>query len=374
MTTPETLAAALAAVQAELPPIDKARTAKVEMKGGGSYSYTYADLASISEAVLPLLARHGLAFLCRPALTDQGFGLWYSLLHVSGEREDGFYPLPSNGTPQAVGSAITYARRYVLCAVTGVAPEDDDGQAAQREAERPRVDLSQLDAAIGAARELGIEGDYEGTREWAAQSQQNADAAARKLRRTIEAKRAADAEPPVPAGTPESQPAPSDEEVADAPEPVKPAADEPAPESSEGDVPPSSPSEELHPDDVPLVAPKDCSHDGSIDRIGIARTRCRACGTIGGPDGPGTTTPDEPADEAAPADAEPSGTDDSWRSIALGMGVAPTAVLAALVKGWDRSNMHARPNRLADVDRLAATEDGAALVADTIGDVAKGAA
>jgi ERF superfamily len=57
--------------------------------------------------------------------------LAYSLVHASGEREDGIYPL-TGGAPQEQGSAITYARRYCLCAVTGVAADaDDDGQAAQ---------------------------------------------------------------------------------------------------------------------------------------------------------------------------------------------------------------------------------------------------
>ena len=133
------LASALAAVQAGLPAIHKGETAKVETKGGGSYSYTYADLASISAALLPLLARHGLSFIAKPTVTDTGaFVLAYSLLHVSGQREDGSYTLPSGGTPQQVGSAITYARRYTLCAVTGVAPEDDDGQAAEQGARESR--------------------------------------------------------------------------------------------------------------------------------------------------------------------------------------------------------------------------------------------
>jgi hypothetical protein len=103
----------------------------------GSYSYTYADLAGISEQLLPLLTNCGLSFICKPTVTERGFVLAYSLLHVSGEREDGSYPLPTSGTPQQVGSAITYARRYCLCAVSGVAPEDDDGRAAEEAARAP---------------------------------------------------------------------------------------------------------------------------------------------------------------------------------------------------------------------------------------------
>jgi hypothetical protein len=50
-------------------------------------------------------------------------------------------PPPTRGTPQQIGSALTYARRYILCAVTGVAPggEDDDGKAAQQEVHMDRA-------------------------------------------------------------------------------------------------------------------------------------------------------------------------------------------------------------------------------------------
>jgi hypothetical protein len=127
------LAAALSALQSELPRIARADLAQIETKSGGKYTYTYANLAAITEAIMPLLGKHGLSFICRPNVTGEGrFSLSYSLLHKSGEREDGDYPLPTGGSPQSIGSAITYGRRYCLCAVTGVAPEeDDDGATAE---------------------------------------------------------------------------------------------------------------------------------------------------------------------------------------------------------------------------------------------------
>jgi hypothetical protein len=118
------LAAALAAFQAALPRIGKDETADT-----GSYTYSYADLASVSRAVLPVLAGHGLSFTAFPTVLDGKFVLHYRLLHTSGEAMEGVYPL-AGGNAQAVGSAITYARRYALCAVTGVAPDDDDDAAA----------------------------------------------------------------------------------------------------------------------------------------------------------------------------------------------------------------------------------------------------
>lgn len=130
--TPE-LNKALAAVQANLPPVAKGETAEVKNKDTGKkmYEYQYAGLDAVSEAILPLLGKNGLAFTAWPTLDDGGrFVLHYALVHESGEERTGVYPLPSQGNPQVVGGAITYARRYALCAATGIAPGGDDNDAA----------------------------------------------------------------------------------------------------------------------------------------------------------------------------------------------------------------------------------------------------
>jgi hypothetical protein len=125
----ETLAEGLVALQGRLPRIHKGETANVK-SDKGNYSYRYADLADVSAELLPILSEVGLGFTARPTLADGAFVLAYALVHVSGEREEGVYPLPSGGTPQAIGSAITYARRYCLLAVTGAAPDNEDDDAA----------------------------------------------------------------------------------------------------------------------------------------------------------------------------------------------------------------------------------------------------
>lgn len=166
--TPSPLAAALAAFQAELPRIGKANIARVR-SDKGNYEYTYADLSDISAKVLPLLARHGMSFSAKPTLFDGKFVLQYTLRHVEGESDTGYYPLTASGTPQQVGSAITYARRYALSAVTGIVPdEDDDGAAAeqahaqppQRQQEsqhRPAHEPSMVDAARDQLRSVCAE-------------------------------------------------------------------------------------------------------------------------------------------------------------------------------------------------------------------------
>jgi hypothetical protein len=134
--------AALADLQTQLPRITKDLTAKVNPKDKPGYKYNYADLALISRELLPLMGKLGLSFTSRPTMVDGNFVLVYELRHVSGESINGVYPLPQPGraTPQEVGGAITYARRYCLCAVTGVAPDDDDNdaQAAEKAAQRER--------------------------------------------------------------------------------------------------------------------------------------------------------------------------------------------------------------------------------------------
>lgn len=140
--------AALAQFHRNLPKVGKDNTAEVKSEKG-RYTYRYADLSEISPVVLPLLAEVGLTWLAKPTFEDDRFVLRYTLTHAeSGDEVTGTWPLPDpRSAPQALGSATTYARRYTLCAVTGIAPgaDDDDAQAAaeaaaNRPAPRPADD------------------------------------------------------------------------------------------------------------------------------------------------------------------------------------------------------------------------------------------
>lgn len=128
---PGGLTRALIAVQSALPTVQKTKRADVSMKGGGSYSYTYADLADVTDAAMPLMAANGLAFMAAPRVTDRGsYELAGHLLHESGEREEGALPLHGNN-PQEIGGAITYMRRYLLGCMLGIVTDDDaDGRQA----------------------------------------------------------------------------------------------------------------------------------------------------------------------------------------------------------------------------------------------------
>lgn len=125
MSETGSLAKALAAFQAEMPTVAKSKAADT-----GSYKYTYAGLAEMSAAAMPLLSAHGLAFSCRPRRTESGhYEVVGYLMHESGEQVEGSLPL-TGGNAQALGSSISYMRRYLFGCMTGVVTDDDDdGQA-----------------------------------------------------------------------------------------------------------------------------------------------------------------------------------------------------------------------------------------------------
>lgn len=134
------LATALAKVQANIKPVKKDKTAKIPTKSGGSYTYHYADLSSVWDACRELLTSNGLSVVQMPEAANGGSDIYLStiLMHSSGEWLSSMLLLrPTDTTPQALGSAITYARRYALAAMVGiVADEHDDGNAASQPAQQ----------------------------------------------------------------------------------------------------------------------------------------------------------------------------------------------------------------------------------------------
>lgn len=137
---------ALTAFQREWPKIGASETARVNPKDGSQgYIYKYAGLDIVAGVVTPLLAKFGLAFTSQPTIGAEGRGLVlrYQLVHgASGTQIEGELPLTAGpANPQALGSQITYFRRYALLAVTNTFPggEDDDGAAAKADDERRRM-------------------------------------------------------------------------------------------------------------------------------------------------------------------------------------------------------------------------------------------
>jgi hypothetical protein len=94
----------------------------------------YADLAACVEAVVDSLNSNGIALIQKQHPNDGGVCVETLFVHESGEVfSAGMLTVPaSKQDPQGYGSALTYARRYSLMAACGIAPEDDDGNAASK--------------------------------------------------------------------------------------------------------------------------------------------------------------------------------------------------------------------------------------------------
>lgn len=117
------IAAALAKAQAAFKPA-------IKDASNPFFKSKYCDLSGALDAVRDALSANGLALV---QSTDAGdkLVLHTTLLHASGEWISGTYPITAVKTdPQGIGSAVTYARRYSLMALLGIAAEDDDGEAA----------------------------------------------------------------------------------------------------------------------------------------------------------------------------------------------------------------------------------------------------
>ena len=100
----------------------------------------YADLAACVEAVIDGLNNNGLALIQKTHECESGVTVETIFMHESGEQISGgkIHVPADKHTPQGYGSALTYARRYSLMAACGIAPEDDDANAAEKTAPKPQ--------------------------------------------------------------------------------------------------------------------------------------------------------------------------------------------------------------------------------------------
>jgi hypothetical protein len=117
------LAEALSKAQLEI-------TGAVKDSSNPFFKSTYADLASVLDAMKPL-NKYGLALIQMPIDGGDVVKLVTTLVHSSGEWMQSTYSMrPVKNDPQGIGSCITYMRRYAASAFCGIAQVDDDGNAA----------------------------------------------------------------------------------------------------------------------------------------------------------------------------------------------------------------------------------------------------
>lgn len=124
--------ASMAQMQADMPTVDE--------RGLNKHTgNAYATIDDINRVIKPVMQKHGFAVTFKVVHVKDGVSVTGILVHAAGHREETTLLLPVDGgagrnAVQAVGSSVTYAKRYVMCALlnisTGDAP-DDDGQAAQ---------------------------------------------------------------------------------------------------------------------------------------------------------------------------------------------------------------------------------------------------
>jgi len=126
------LATALAKAQGEM-------THAAKDRENPHFKSSYATLASVWEACRGPLSKHGLS-VTQLASSEQGCAaITTILMHSSGQWVQSETRVPTiKNDAQGVGSAITYARRYALSAIAGIAPDDDDdGNGASRRPDAP---------------------------------------------------------------------------------------------------------------------------------------------------------------------------------------------------------------------------------------------
>lgn len=120
---------AFVAAQKSMDAVKKANT-------NPAFRSKYADLSAVVEAVVPALNAAGIGVVQFPKFDGEFVSVDTVFFHESGAELSGTLQMrPTKSDPQGIGSAITYCRRYALLAMTGAAPEDDDGNSASRPAE-----------------------------------------------------------------------------------------------------------------------------------------------------------------------------------------------------------------------------------------------
>lgn len=136
---PTNLSDALAAAQAEFTPVPKNKTAFVQTKTGGSFKYSYADIADVLKMALPILGKNGLAF-SQPIRRKDGKLYLVSRLSFGKDEvfeSDGLEIASHVDDPQKFGLCLTYWRRYDGCSLLGIAPDEDTDGTTDTPKEKP---------------------------------------------------------------------------------------------------------------------------------------------------------------------------------------------------------------------------------------------
>lgn len=137
------LLVALEAVQSELPTMPKSSQA---------YGYKYADLDTITQAIKPILHKHGIAYIQSIGGTSQEqTTLTTRVFNTKGQYIEDTAALPvitstKNNAAQTLGMSITYMRRYALCAMLGITSDEDTDANSAEPVKAQKMDARQTRA------------------------------------------------------------------------------------------------------------------------------------------------------------------------------------------------------------------------------------
>ena len=147
------ISAALVKAQKQFAPALKTNT-------NPHFKSRYVGLDGCVEAVIDALNNNGIYLMQKNHPNDTGIAVETIFIHESGESiSGGVLTVPADKqNPQGYGSALTYARRYSLMAACGIAPEDDDGQAASKPVIKKKEAIN--DERLTAAVEKIVKGEY----------------------------------------------------------------------------------------------------------------------------------------------------------------------------------------------------------------------
>lgn len=131
----------------------------------------YADIASVWDACRSALSENELAVVQTTSGDASNVTVITTLIHSSSEWISGSLTIkPSKADAQGIGSALTYARRYGLSAIVGVAQIDDDGNAASKTVVKPKTADKEFEVLLSAVKTAttldGLRKEFDTTMEW----------------------------------------------------------------------------------------------------------------------------------------------------------------------------------------------------------------
>lgn len=135
---------AMANFQAEKPELKKTQKASFTTKGGGHKEYNYASLPHVQRLVDPILSKFGLSYTWRQQQDGDTVTITCIVSHIDGHIEENSMSAPHDASGnknaiQAIGSTVSYLKRYTLEGALGLSTDKDDDANAGSSSRKPEL-------------------------------------------------------------------------------------------------------------------------------------------------------------------------------------------------------------------------------------------